>query len=139
MRAERTRDRNAGRAPVSCRGLADFGYVTRLLALGSVNNLELDRLAFFESPEAVALDRREVDEDVSAAVTFDESITLSVVEPLDLTCDTHRTFPALRRRDAEAPHDTHPRRCTQQRPWTQKKTASARPRLTVAGLSSDSP
>ena len=53
------------RAPVSCQGLAGLGHVAGLLALGAVDDLELDRLAFLERPEAVALDRREVNEDVS--------------------------------------------------------------------------
>src|SRR5262249_49069086 len=34
-------------------------------------------------------------EDVGAAVALNEPVTLGVVEPLDLACDTHRTVPAL--------------------------------------------
>ena len=83
--------------------LAWFRHITGLRALRAINDLELDRLAFFERPEPVALDRREVDEDVAATFAFDESVTLGVVEPLDLACDTHRTFPALQWRGAEAP------------------------------------
>jgi hypothetical protein len=41
-----------------------------------------------------------VDEHVAAAVAFDETVTLGVVEPLDIACDTHRTFPALQWRGA---------------------------------------
>src|SRR4029453_1202866 len=78
-------------------GLCD---VAGLRALWAVNDLELDRLALLEGWDPVALDRREVDEHVTAAVTFDETVTLGVVEPLDLTCDTHRTFPALQWRGA---------------------------------------
>jgi hypothetical protein len=44
-----------------------------------------------------------VDEHVAATFAFDKSVTLGVVEPLDLACDTHRTFPALQWRGAEAP------------------------------------
>ena len=80
--------------------LAGFGDVAGLRALWSVNDLEFYRLALLERPEAVSLDRREVDEDIAAPVALDESITLGVVEPLDLACDTHRTFPALQWRGA---------------------------------------
>src|SRR5215211_4084309 len=85
--------------------LARLGDVTGLRALRAVDDLEFNRLALLERPETVPLDRREVDEHIAAAVTFDETVTLGVVEPLDLACDTHRTFPALqfaalpRRRD----------------------------------------
>ena len=65
VRQERTGDRSARRAPVSCRGLAGLGDVAGLRAFGAVDDFELDRLAFLERPEAVALDRREVNEDVS--------------------------------------------------------------------------
>src|SRR4029453_1315298 len=77
------------------RGLADFCFVAGLRALRTVNDLELHCLALLQRPEAVALDCREVDEHIAAAVAFDESVTLGVIEPLDLACDTHRTFPAL--------------------------------------------
>jgi hypothetical protein len=87
-------------APASDRGLADFGHISGLLAFGTIDDLELDRLALFQRPEAIALDRREVNEDVSAAVTFDETIAFGVVEPLDLACDTHLSFPALQWRGA---------------------------------------
>ena len=78
--------------PVSCRDLAGLRDVARLLAFGAIDDLELDRLTFLERPEPIALDCREVDEHVRPAVTFNETVTLGVVEPLDLTCDTHRTF-----------------------------------------------
>src|SRR3954449_6885604 len=76
--------------PAPIRGLARFGDVAGLRAFRAVNDLELDRLAFFKRPEPVALDCREVNEHVAPAVAFNESVTLGVVEPLDLTCDTHR-------------------------------------------------
>ena len=86
--------------PVSCGNLAGLRYVASLLALGAIDDLELDRLTFLERPEAIALDGREVDEYVRPAFAFNETVTLGVVEPLDLTCDTHRPFPALRSRGA---------------------------------------
>ena len=78
--------------------MAGLRHVASLLAFGTVDDLELDRLTFLERPETIALDGREVDEHVRPAFAFNETVTLGVVEPLDLTCDTHRTFPALRSR-----------------------------------------
>src|SRR5215207_41194 len=75
--------------------LARLGDVSGLRALRTIDDLEFDRLALLERPETVSLDRREVDEHIAAAVTFDETVTFGVVEPLNLACDTHRTFPAL--------------------------------------------
>jgi hypothetical protein len=79
-------------------GLAYFGDVAGLRALGAVNDLEFDRLAFFERAESVALDGREVYEHVTPALALDEAIPFGVVEPLDLTCDTHLSCPALQLR-----------------------------------------
>ncbi len=76
-----------------CPERLDFGDVAGLRALGAVNDLELHRLALFERTEAVALNGRVVDEDVTASVAFDEPVTLGVVEPLDLACDAHRSLP----------------------------------------------
>src|SRR5439155_13720875 len=73
----------------------DLGDVAGLRALGTVNDFELHCLAFFERTEAVALNRRVVHEDVAASVSLDESITLGVVEPLDLACDAHRSSSCL--------------------------------------------
>src|SRR5690349_20754188 len=72
----------------------DLGDVAGLRALRTVNDLEFDRLAFLERAEAVALNRRVVDEYVTTAVALDETISLGVVEPLDLACDAHRSLPA---------------------------------------------
>src|SRR5829696_6378827 len=80
--------------------LARLGDVSGLRALRTIDDLEFDRLALLERSEPVALNRREVDEHIAAAVTFDETVTFGVVEPLDLACDTHRTCPALQFRGA---------------------------------------
>src|SRR5260221_2880745 len=69
----------------------DLGDVAGLRALGTVNDLELDCLAFLERAETIALNGRVVHEDVTASVALDEPITLGVVEPLDLACDAHRS------------------------------------------------
>src|SRR5262245_8177659 len=76
------------------RGNLDFGDVAGLRALRTVNDLELHCLALFERAEAVALNGREVHEDVAASVALDEPVPLRVVEPLDLACNTHRSLPA---------------------------------------------
>jgi hypothetical protein len=76
--------------PVSGRELAGLRYVASLLAFGAIDDLEFDRLTFLERPEPIALDCREVDEHVRPAVTFNETVTLGVVEPLPYV---HRPFP----------------------------------------------
>src|SRR3954468_874403 len=82
-----------GRGPLPCKVL-DLGDVAGLRAFRTVNDLELDRLAFLERAETVALNGRVVHEDVTASVALDEPVALGVVEPLDLACDTHRSLPA---------------------------------------------
>src|SRR6266852_1250882 len=72
----------------------DLRHVAGLRALRTVDDLELHCLAFLERTEAVALNGRVVHEDVAASVALDEPVTLGVVEPLDLACDTHRSLPA---------------------------------------------
>ncbi len=48
------------------------GHVAGVRSFRSLHDLELDRLAFFECAETVALNRREVHEEVAAAFTLDE-------------------------------------------------------------------
>ena len=78
----------------------DFGHVAGLRALRTVDDLELHCLAFLERTEAVALNGLVVHEDVTASVALDESVTLGVVEPLDLACDAHRSSSLLAGRSA---------------------------------------
>ena len=94
------KDRNA--PPRSFVWLAGFRDVSSLRSLGTVDDLELDRLAFFERPEAGALNRREVNEDVVTSFALDETVTFRVVEPLDLTRDAHRACLTRTRRRATA-------------------------------------
>jgi hypothetical protein len=56
--------------------------VLGLPALGSFNNVELHRLAFFQAAKAVRLDRREMHEYIFAILAADESKALGVIEPL---------------------------------------------------------
>jgi hypothetical protein len=80
-----------GRPAPAVKSGSDASDVARLGALGAVDDLEFDRLPFFERPEAGALDCRVMHEDVATAFALDESITLGVVEPLDLACNAHRS------------------------------------------------
>src|SRR5580765_2133046 len=75
-----------------------LGDVPRLRPFRTIDDLELDRHTLLERPEPVALNGRVVHEDVTASVALDEPVTLGVVEPLDLTCDTHRSSSCLLRR-----------------------------------------
>jgi hypothetical protein len=56
-----------------------------LRSLWPLRNLKLDFLAFFKGLEAVTLDSAIVNEDVRRAWLLDETITLRIVKPLDLT------------------------------------------------------
>src|SRR5262245_57704090 len=85
------------RAPAPLGGLAGLCYVASLRSLGAVNDFELDLLAFFERPEAGTLNRREVHEHVVAALAFNESVALRVVEPLHLAGNTHTTCLTFRK------------------------------------------
>src|SRR5262249_59447831 len=87
----------SGAPPAISEGNLDLGNVAGLRAFGTVNDLELHCLAFLERPEPVALNGRVVHEDIAASVTLDESVPLGVVEPLDFSCDAHRSS-SLRRR-----------------------------------------
>src|ERR1700722_8347840 len=61
--------------------LRDFLDVRRVQALGAGANLELHELALGKGLKAVHRDRREVHEDIFAAVLFDEAEALGVIEP----------------------------------------------------------
>src|SRR5262245_37652701 len=72
-----------------------LGDVPRLRALGTIDDLELDRLTLFQGPETVSIDRGIMDEDVASSLALNEPVALGVVEPLDLACDTHRSSSCL--------------------------------------------
>jgi len=57
--------------------------VLSLPALGALNDVELDRLAFLKRTEAVRLDRGEVNEYVLTTLAAQKTKTLSIVKPLD--------------------------------------------------------
>ncbi|HMG01613.1 MAG TPA: hypothetical protein VK596_00685 [Edaphobacter sp.] len=56
-----------------------------LPALRAFDNVELDGLAFLERTETIALNRREVNENVFSVVTAQKTKTLCIVEPLNYT------------------------------------------------------
>jgi len=56
--------------------------VLSLPALGSLHDVELNRLPFLKAAESVRLDGGEMDENVLAILAADKTKTLSVVEPL---------------------------------------------------------
>ena len=75
---------------VSVSQLLDHDDIARLKALGSLFDIELDLLTFLQILEAFALNRREVDKDIIAAIASEEAIALCSIEPLDCTVDTFR-------------------------------------------------
>ena len=56
-----------------------------LRAFGSLNDVELDLVAFLEALIALALDRTVMDEDIGPTVAAQETVAFSVVEPLNRT------------------------------------------------------
>ena len=60
--------------------------VRRLQSLRTADDVELQPLAFGKRLEALARDRRVVNEDVLSAFLLDETKTLGLVEPLHGTC-----------------------------------------------------
>src|ERR1035438_4618234 len=70
---------------VNCSGL-HLSHVFGLWAFLSLCNLELDRVAFRQAFVAFGLDCRVVHEHVGPIILADESVTLTIVEPLDLAC-----------------------------------------------------
>src|SRR5207237_8113830 len=68
-----------------------FLDVRSLLALRTIDNLELHLFPFAEGLKTSALDRREVDKNVFATLTSNESIALAIIKPLDRT-SWHATF-----------------------------------------------
>ncbi len=65
--------------------MIDFFEASDLIGLGafgSLDDVELDLIAFFEALVALELDGAVVDEDIGAALAAEESVALCVVEPL---------------------------------------------------------
>src|SRR5215208_3980753 len=80
---------------------SDDSDVLGFLALPAWGHVELDALAVFERPVAIALNRREVDEYVVPAFTLDEAEALLRVEPFHSALRCHVVcFPWLSSRRA---------------------------------------
>src|SRR5215211_6118879 len=77
---------------VSVSQLFDNDNVAGLKTLGALFNSELDLLAFLQILEAFALNCREVDKDIIAAIASEEAVALRSIEPIDCTVDTFRHF-----------------------------------------------
>ena len=86
-------DSGAAGALLTCLDGASMGAKLLLLdnghTLGSLGDLELDRLSLFEALEPFRLDGGVVNEDVLAPVLADEAVALGVVEPLHASRPSH--------------------------------------------------
>jgi len=58
------------------------GHILRLPSLGSFNDVELDRLSFFQAAKALILDGGVVDENIFSVLAADEAVAFCVVKPL---------------------------------------------------------
>src|SRR5690349_11379422 len=67
--------------PKICPGVENSDVLS-LPALGSLDDVELNGLAFLQRAEALRLDRRVVNKHILAALPRDEAVALSVIEPL---------------------------------------------------------
>jgi hypothetical protein len=66
--------------------------VLSFLALSARRDVELDALTVLERLVALALDLREVDEDVFTLIAGDEAVTLLGIEELHGTCGHTKSF-----------------------------------------------
>ena len=75
--------------------LADFGYFVSLRPFLALHDLKLDNVALLKGFEALPLDRRIMDENVSSTILADEAVPFAVIEPLDLalkSCHLRSSF-----------------------------------------------
>src|SRR5262249_13451247 len=79
------------------RASSTASHVRGLLSLGSRDHVELDAIALGQRLEAVARDRREMDEHILARVGLDESEALRFVDPFDRAADATLARPGHRR------------------------------------------
>src|SRR5262245_18580790 len=84
-------------------GMLDLGNVGCLEPLGSLGDLEFDRLALIQGLVSVTLNRGEMDENICPILLLDESVPLAVVEPLHLSLG-HRAPSHSRCRRSAPPH-----------------------------------
>jgi len=60
---------------------SEFHHILGLWPFGSLGDIKLDALSFFERTEATPLDDRIMDEDISSIILLDESIAFLIAEP----------------------------------------------------------
>jgi hypothetical protein len=78
-------------------GIPHSDNCVRLGTFLTLDDIEFDVIALFQSFVAVQLDCRVVDEHIGAVIASDESVALGVVEPLDFAFVlSHRLMPSLR-------------------------------------------
>ena len=79
---------------LSCQLRAECGAGNRdvagLRSLGSLFDSELDLLTFHQVAVTIALNGREMDENVLSAFAFDEAKAFGAIEPLDRTDNSFR-------------------------------------------------
>ena len=69
------------REPINRKSVQGNNFV-RLQAFSSIGNDEFNFLTFFDSPVSIDFDRTVMEENIPARFTFDETVTLGIVEPL---------------------------------------------------------
>jgi len=74
-------------------GELEFYYVSRLRSASAFDDVELDRLAFFQGFEAFLLDGGEMNEHVAASFAFDEAVPFLCVKPFYSSLHA-KTFPS---------------------------------------------
>ena len=82
-----------GNVRIMLRGLRERCSPT---ALWGRRRSRIHYLAFLERTQPVALDRREMHEDLAAGLLFNKSIALDAIEPLDLAGDAQVHVRVLR-------------------------------------------
>ena len=77
-------------------GVLVADHCIRLGTFLTLDDIELDFVALFQCFIAVQLDRRIMDENIRPVIAPDESVSLGVIEPLDLPFVlSHRLLPSL--------------------------------------------
>ena len=62
-----------------------FSHVRRLRAFRPLNNFELYRISFLQSPVTFAVDCCVMDKNVRTIIASYETVSLGIIEPLDST------------------------------------------------------
>lgn len=76
---------------------SEFHDILGLRPFGSLGDIKLDALSFFQRAETTALDDRIMDEDIASVILLNESITLLITEPFYCAL-RHRAAPCKQRK-----------------------------------------